>query len=563
MPPSRLFDAYIVVDWSASASASIGVDSIWIGHSEWIDGRLIDRDPVNRPTRSAAIEDVASRLEECLKHDRRVLVGFDFPYGYPRGLGASLRSEERTSDPDWLLTWKRLRSLINDGENNQNNRFEVAARLNTEISVMGGPFWGRPRNSAASSVLPATMPGFPFKGRARVLRRYRLAEQRLRQRGGNIQETWKLYGAGSVGSQTLLGVPRVLALRQRKALASKSAVWPFETGFTDRPTLNHSIVHAEIWPSVIACTPAKGQVKDAAQVYGLAHYFGLEDGEGSLAAWFRRPVGLSDDEVADCVSEEGWILNPNPARPVLDADSRRHLRDGLRDARARALEDAEGFQPVVVAIERLGAALTGEVHSLKAYEAEVIRFVDSHLGQPVASMGTPFGVLYDLVRRGRNDAAHQGAFARHLTRNAVEVALVLEEALMADSVAVRDFMVRTPISAEPWYSVATVRQLMLVHSFSCLPIFLAEGEQVGWRLLSDVAVAQYLRADGTDRPKRLAALVGEAIRSGKLKTELAPTCEPGEPISRVLAAGDKRVSLVLEAGSADRLCGVITPFDLL
>lgn len=37
--------------------------------------------------------------------------------------------------------------------------------------------------------------------------------------------------------------------------------------------------------------------------------------------------------------------------------------------------------------------------------------------------------LYDLVEQGRNEALHQGAFARHLAEHAIELALALEDAL--------------------------------------------------------------------------------------------------------------------------------------
>ena len=42
---------------------------------------------------------------------------------------------------------------------------------------------------------------------------------------------------------------------------------------------------------------------------------------------------------------------------------------------------------------------------------------------------TPFSRLYDLVQDARNDALHQGAFARHLTIHAIGLALILEDAL--------------------------------------------------------------------------------------------------------------------------------------
>ena len=64
-----------------------------------------------------------------------------------------------------------------------------------------------------------------------------------------VQSVWKLYGAGSIGSQALLGIPRVASLRDDPALAEVSAVWPFE------PTDAARIAHVEIWPELVKTTP--------------------------------------------------------------------------------------------------------------------------------------------------------------------------------------------------------------------------------------------------------------------------------------------------------------------
>jgi precorrin-8X/cobalt-precorrin-8 methylmutase len=61
-----------------------------------------------------------------------------------------------------------------------------------------------------------------------------LAEKRIITDIGNMQPIWKLYGNGSVGSQTL-GIPHLTALRDDPELASISKVWPLETGMRMLP----------------------------------------------------------------------------------------------------------------------------------------------------------------------------------------------------------------------------------------------------------------------------------------------------------------------------------------
>ena len=120
----------------------------------------------------------------------------------------------------------------------------------------------------------------------------------------------KVLGNGSVGSQTLVGIPHVAALRDDGELAPVSCVWPFETGFTDSPMPSRgpSVLHAEIWPGIVRIDASLHAVRDAAQVLTLARYFAALDERGELGVLFREPSQLDADDLAACIAEEGWIL---------------------------------------------------------------------------------------------------------------------------------------------------------------------------------------------------------------------------------------------------------------
>jgi hypothetical protein len=77
----------------------------------------------------------------------------------------------------------------------------------------------------------------------------------------------------------------------------------------------------------------------------------------------------------------------------------------------------------------------------------------------------PFPLLYGIVKDARNEALHQGAFARHLTVHAIELSLVLEDAMRRsfENPVVGDFMVRNPVCAELWQPLSFVRQQMLTN----------------------------------------------------------------------------------------------------
>jgi hypothetical protein len=76
-----LFDAYIMTDWSGgSRRRKNRQDAIWIAHGDIEDDTPEIESP---PSRTDAIELIRSLLQERVTSGSRVLVCFDFAYGYP------------------------------------------------------------------------------------------------------------------------------------------------------------------------------------------------------------------------------------------------------------------------------------------------------------------------------------------------------------------------------------------------------------------------------------------------------------------------------------------------
>src|SRR5215831_12368907 len=116
-----MFDTFAIVDWSAAAVPRIGRDSIWIcWHAP--DGERLE----NPPTRRAAKRLLGDWLAAALARRERVLLGFDFPFGYPSGFAARLG----LSGQPWRAVWDEVARLVQDDEDNANNRFDVAAVFN-------------------------------------------------------------------------------------------------------------------------------------------------------------------------------------------------------------------------------------------------------------------------------------------------------------------------------------------------------------------------------------------------------------------------------------------------
>jgi len=306
----RLFDSYVFVDWSASSTPSPLIpspDAVWIGTSDHCGAQ---RERYCR-TREEAVGEVRRLLLEEVGAAHRVLCGFDFPYGYPKGLARVLGLG--SAPGGWRRVWDELAWRIVDTPANISNRFAVASALNGRIGgTEPGPFWGCSQKAATATLSPYK-PRFPYAaGNGVLLSWLRLVETRLR----GAQETWKLLGVGSVGSQALLGIPRVWALRLDPALRRRSLVWPFETGFTASPVPEPGpfLVHAEIWPGVLNrwinpwLQRHPDVVKDRGQVRALCWWAATLDARGQLACLFDRPEGVAPAEVEQCEDEEGWVL---------------------------------------------------------------------------------------------------------------------------------------------------------------------------------------------------------------------------------------------------------------
>lgn len=104
-----------------------------------------------------------------------------------------------------------------------------------------------------------------------------------------------------------------------------------------------------------------------------------------------------------------------------------------------ALAHAEAFDEIIHTVERLGSYIEGKQLDLGRYR-EALKCVAerSSLAEEIPNqfrgLLTPFSELQESVRIARNDALHQGAFAqgafaRHLTKHAIDLAIVLEDAL--------------------------------------------------------------------------------------------------------------------------------------
>src|ERR1051326_2610179 len=130
-----LFDHYVIVDWSAASRPKTGRDSIWVCHKGPHGERV-----ANPATRHLARLLLADIIGAAAERGQRMLLGFDFPFGYPAGFANRLGLK----GTPWRAVWDEVATLAQDNEDNSNDRFELGAALNRRVSGRQFPFWGCP-----------------------------------------------------------------------------------------------------------------------------------------------------------------------------------------------------------------------------------------------------------------------------------------------------------------------------------------------------------------------------------------------------------------------------------
>jgi hypothetical protein len=295
---ARLFNAYVIVDWSAASKPNTGADSVWIGVLKRDVRFRLTFEAFNPPTRGEAEKKLATVLDDLKKKNERTLLGFDFPLGFPRGFAAALKLP---GEAPWRAAWDQLDKMVKDKADNTNNRFGVASEINRRLTGGPFPFWGCPPRDALTTLQPKRT----REHGAGDLPELRHAEVAAK----GASSIWKLYYNGSVGGQAILGIPAVRRLKLARGEAFR--IWPFETGFKaldEADLAGVEVVAAEVYPSLVKAQPMPGEVKDQAQVRATAEHFARLDEAGKLGAAFGHSKDAPADLVVDVQHEEGWIL---------------------------------------------------------------------------------------------------------------------------------------------------------------------------------------------------------------------------------------------------------------
>jgi precorrin-8X/cobalt-precorrin-8 methylmutase len=402
-----MFDTVVMVDWSAANVARRGRDSIWICRRD-ADGETL----VNPPTRHQARTLLADWLAAAQRRGQRTLLGFDFPFGYPAGFASRLG----LAGPPWCAVWDEIAGLLEDGPNNRNNRFDVAAGFNRRVSNGPFPFWGCPAGRAG----PFLEPTFHRGHNGATLAERRLIDRREYMPGA--QPCWKLCYTGSVGSQALTGIPVVRALRSDLRWRDVAGIWPFETGLRPPPP-DVQLIFAEVYPSLWR-EPIRAAHKahpadpiDKIQVRQVAALLAERDRSASLSALFYGDPALTSEERRRVEDEEAWTLGvtaPRERPPLASIASPARARGGPNpNPLPLAGEGIDEPAPRKYAYLRDPRAIARRSLALVRAEADLARFPRSL--RPVAlriaqATGDP-AVIGDLAWSAKAVTAGRSALA--------------------------------------------------------------------------------------------------------------------------------------------------------
>lgn len=254
----------------------------------------------------------------------------------------------------------------------------------------------------------------------------------------------------------------------------------------------------------------------------------------------------------------------------LTSEERIFYRDKLREARYAALADSEAFEDICFAIESLGARLsTKNLIGLNDYKPNLKKLSEKSLLYKGLISGhsylfSNFDILFERLKSARNDMMHTGAFARNATNYSIELCTILEDAIMQDPVqpenkTVAFYMVKSPVVAELWHPLGYVRQKMLAHSFSYLPIYISESSE--WKLISDICIIKITRnISETKRREIMRMTIGELIKQNQLDLKCTKPIEISTPINSLDLTKNQGLWLIQKD---QHLVGIISPFELL
>jgi metallothiol transferase len=271
-----VFDLYAFADYSGAESLAAQRKHIVLAAG---DGQELH---LHHHTRESLYTALCDLLLQAHREGKRVLFGVDHSYSFPSGFYEAVTGRQQTS-------WDDLLDLLPPHAKPREWAAAINALLVEKMDLplgSAGPFWG------ANFKPQERDPKFPHH-------EVNLPERRLVElRDRRLKPIYKLGGAGSVGLQSLFGIPQLARLRRfcREHDIPLHA-WPFD-GW-ELPANGH--VLAEVYPTLYNHGTRTDENDAAACVTHLAAC----DAQAKLLPLFQPELPPADRARAQL---EGWVL---------------------------------------------------------------------------------------------------------------------------------------------------------------------------------------------------------------------------------------------------------------
>ena len=282
----KIFDVYIAIDFSGSQS--LHSQKQHIAYAE-MDSNVQKPIVDTGYSRLSVIEYLLERLKYYNEKQKRVLLGFDFSYSFPKGFWSTLTNTDET----WEVMLrgmaeglKDIPPIIEEPGSNARKWAETANEIIIrKLKTNYGPFWG-------PNFIQSKDPKF-FVHQALPFSEYRLVEQNVTR----CKPIFKIGGHGTVGLQSLCGIPLLHSLKSRCLTENISLhSWPFD---------GWDILEGNMlveWYPAIYNTGKKSDIDDAKVCVEWARSM---DNQGLLKPYFH-PILSEKGKIQ--ARFEGWIL---------------------------------------------------------------------------------------------------------------------------------------------------------------------------------------------------------------------------------------------------------------
>ena len=301
---------------------------------------------------------------------------------------------------------------------------------------------------------------------------------------------------------------------------------------------------------------------------------GYRFGRGFAVAWSRRQSSEYVYALRSPVFAGIARMQLGKMNNTIGKQEAIYFRNRFRDARAAAEKSDWDCMEIIYALEDFGQVLTGKMQELEGYESCVTEFVKTHcLDEDRPQYQIDFGRLYAVVRQARNSAVHRGARSRYFAPRAVELILIMEDALMraADTDKAKDYMAASPVVAQLWQPLSIIRKEMLTNSFTHIPYF--DKDKGEWFVVSDAVIARYLRPRPycTYKKSRLNHTLEKALSKGMRRSKPLVVVCPDDLVSNVVCPDETEDKtpisglpiLVRHPKHNEHLLGILTASDLM